>query len=190
MKNNKHEKHLVAGLLEDGTIEFFALKKLKIVKFIVGGRVYSFSELPAQVYAHLQNSYYRDLAAVSILSKMSPSVVRQVELYTYYMYGDLDCIPDFEAGALAPNENFREHRACISRNFSSKKFKVNGQDLNDRDITILDFIAMDALDTSIAQSLGITTSTLGFHKKNLFIKLDSQTKTALLYKSMRDKLIR
>tara|TARA_R110000850_G_scaffold274786_2_gene412775 strand:- start:6871 stop:7458 length:588 start_codon:yes stop_codon:yes gene_type:complete len=186
---SEKDNHIVAGLQENDNIEFYGIKATREVRYLMNGKTYQWRSLPKEAFALLFNAYQKDEKAKELLNRESPNLIRQVELYAYYMYGDLDHKADLQNGYLQQNENFRHSKKCISRLFSRKKFKVGSKKLNQRDITIIDMIALDALDTEIAHRLGVTTSTLGFHKKNLFIKLDCQTKTGVLYKAMRSKLI-
>lgn len=183
-------QQLIAGILRrDNTIELFGIRKTKEVRFLQNGQTLPFSMLPPHAYVLLSNAYYRDAHAVSFISPLGYPVVRQVELYAYYCYGTLDHIPDIVDGVLAAPENFRDNLDCPSLFFSNKHLQLDGKKLLPREITIIDMIAQDCLDIEIAEALNITVSTLGFHKRDLFKKINCKTKTAVLYKAMQQHLL-
>ena len=182
--------HLIAGILKsDNAIEIFGIRKTKEVRFLKNGKTLPFSMLPTNAYILLSNAYYRDTHASSYLSTFGYPVKRQVELYTYYCYGTLDHVPDIINGVLCAAENFRDCIDCPSLAFESKQLCIDGEPLLPREITIIDMIAMDCLDTEIAEALGITVSTLGFHKRDLFKKIDCKTRTAVLKKAMQQHIL-
>ena len=180
-------QHLIAGLNTNSTdIEFYGWEG-RTVKFFRAGKNYNFEDLPPQLYKDLLNAYNNDPAAKKALSiitdstgrKIIPSLERKVELYTYYMYGGLDGKPDIKDGKLQPSENFRETKDCISLNWESKWVRLNGVKLTPREIVMVDLFTQDEKDEVVALELGITPSTLSFHKKNLFEKVGVQSKNAL-----------
>lgn len=183
-------QQLIAGLLqEDNAIEFFGVKDGQKVFFLQNGKSYPFKKLKPRLFALLQNAYYEDVEAVKSIKQITNNHIRQVELYTYFCYGSLDCTPDINGDVLSPSENFRHQQNCVSLNFISKNITINGHTLLPRELTIIDMIANDALDTAIAEALGITVSTLGFHKRELFKKADCQTKVSLLKKAMDENVL-
>ena len=180
---------LVAGIHDNEEIEFFADRQTMSVLYLYKGKKYCFRNLPSHVFKLLCELYNEDLPAVEILERLGVSYRRQVELYTYFMYGSLDHTPDFKDGALSPNENFRHDRQCISLSFANKKMTICGEALTQRDLDILDMICADFPDKAIAGQLDISVATLGFHKKNLLLKSNCTNKTALLKTAMRENII-
>ena len=180
---------LPAGIKRNDNIEFFGDRESKTVQWIQNGQTKTFKDLPPQIFALLSNAYNRDSAAWKILSKTGAPYGRQVELYTYYVWGSLDPAPDVVNGDLQQGENYRHDSNCISLNFDFKEITLSGASLNSRDLKIIDLIANDTPDKAIAEALGISIPTLGFHKKNLFRKTKSQTKTGLLAKAFRAQII-
>jgi len=170
-----------AGLQpKDATIEFVGIPQKQEVLWIQNGNNHYFKDIPVQVFVKLHNLYQKDLGARKYLQTKSDNVVRQVELYTYYMFGSLDSIPDYNEGELSISENFRETEDCISKKFDFKKFTIGGVLLNDRFISMIDMIKMEYPDKLIADKLNISIKTLDFHKKNLFTKVGCQTKVGLV----------
>ena len=187
---NETAQHLIAGLTtEDNCIEFFGIRKSKTVMFLRNGRTYDFKDLSKEHYTLLHNRYMSDVMAREFIRKMSKDTIRQVELFTYYTYGDLDHTPDSIDNKLQPAENFRHKINCISLKFDSKLMTIEGQPLSRRDLAIIDMIALDYPDKAIADALGIALPTLDTHKRNLYKKVKVQTKTALLKKSINEKIV-
>lgn len=180
---------LPAGIKQNDNIEFFGDRASKKVQWFQNGIKKNFDQLPPKVFALLSNAYNQDKPAKEILNTIGAPTIRQVELYTYYLWGSLDHAPDIKNGQLQPAENFRDSANCISLDFGGKEITIEGVPINKRDLAIIDLIAQDAPDKAIAAALCVSVPTLGFHKKNLFTKTNTQTKTGLLAKSFRANII-
>ena len=181
-------QELPAGINQNNCIEFFGDRKTKTVKYLKNGHVYSFNEISPKDFTILSNAYQEN-SAKNILSRLRIKYVRQVELFTYYMWGLLDNTPDIINGKLQPSENFRHKAKCISLQFTGKQITINGVGLNERDLQIIDLIAADLPDKAIADQLNIAIPTLSFHKKNLLTKTGTFSKTGLLYVSMKENVV-
>jgi DNA-binding CsgD family transcriptional regulator len=171
-------------LPSDSNIEFAGIKETKEVVWIQRGHTLAFKYLPKWAYRICQHHYLNDLLAVAQLSALDITIERQVELYVYHLWGDVDATADIINHRLQPNENFRDTPSCSSLDWDSKWITIDGVALTKRDLIIIDMIKQDALDTAIADALEISVSTLGFHKKNLFEKCGVQTKTELIVKAL------
>lgn len=184
-------QHLVAGieLKNQNDIELFGIVKNQSVQFLQAGKVHYFKDLKPRYFAQLYNKFYKDLTAVQYFKQFDISIKRKVEIYTYYCYGTLDHKPDFVNGILQPSENFRESTNCPSLQFSGKDITIDGVILTLREIIIIDMSARECTDFEIALELGITESTLGFHKKQLFIKTNTQTKLGVVMKAFSENII-
>lgn len=180
---------LVAGIESPTDIEFFGCRETKTLKWIQDGQTHFFRELNHEVYFKLSVLYNQDLPAKKFLGSPQMPLARQVELYGYYLYGSLDQVPDYSNGELSKSENFRDKFNCESLDFTHKKISVGGAILNRRDIMIIDMIAADLPDKEIAREIGVSHPTLDYHKRRLLKKTDCATKTALLKKAMREKLV-
>ena len=179
-----NENTQVAGLLSgDYNIEFIGIKETKKVLFLRNGKTYQWEELPKSIFDKCKKKYKEDEVAQEQLSKYEPN--RQVELYIYHLYGDLDYSPDVLNGELTESENFRHSQHCESLQWKSKWITIGSTVLKDRDLTIIDCVKKDYPDKMIADVLGITQSTFDYHKKKLFRKLNVHTKTGLIVKALK-----
>lgn len=182
-------RQMAAGIYpDDSNIEFVGIRKTKNVLWIQNGQTHFFKDLPKRLFEKIKKNYLSDSVAIDDLQGYG-SIERQVELYTYYMYGDLDEHPDIENGRLAESENYRHEKNCICQNWKSKQFKIDGNTLNSRDMTILDCISDDLPDKATASILGISVSTFNWHKQNLLQKTNCTTKVALALKAHQQKAL-
>lgn len=190
----QHSQHLIAGLLKkDSGVEFFGIPETKEVQFLQNGQVHSFREIKPKDYKVLLNAYRSNKEAVAIIALMTEagkfiSITRQVEIYTYFMYGGLDGRPDLVNNELQEPENYRHKADCISLNF--KKIKLNGSPLKRREVQMLDLFLEDHKDEVIAEKLNISVSTYNQHKKEFFTKTGLHTKTALSVAAVRQRIAR
>ena len=191
---NKHYKPspqlFAAGLaLNDNNIEFIGNKADQTVVWIRNGSANAFKNLPGHIFKKLKEAYEADLEASKIFSIFFPNIIdttRKVELYTYYVYGDLNNTPDVIDGELQPSENFREKDDCISLKFTNKCIDFKGTPLHTRYIKMIDAWSKGRLDKNIATDiLAVSHSTYDFHKSKLFKILEVQSKpeaVAVAYK--------
>jgi len=185
----QHSQHLIAGLLpEDSNIEFFGCREKLEVKFTQNGKTHDFHELSSQDHSTLMNAYNMNHEAQNVLQAYKEngkfvSRARQLELYTYFMYGGTDTNPDIVDGKLQEPENYRHTRDCISLNF--KPIKLNGNPLKKREIFMLDEMLEDHINLHIAMKMGISESTFAQHDAELKKKAGVESKPGLLVKAMR-----
>jgi DNA-binding CsgD family transcriptional regulator len=191
----QHSQHLIAGLLkQDCGIEFFGIPETMEVQWLQKGKVHSFKKLTPGNYAILVNAYISNPEARKHISCMVDkngsfiSLARQVEIYTYFMYGGLDGNPDLVNDELQEPENYRHSRDCISLKF--KKIKLNGSPLKPREVQMIDLFMEDDKDDVIAEKMGIAVSTYNQHKKELFTKTGLHTKTAIAVAAVRQRVAR
>ena len=190
-QTSQPSQELIAGmdLRNHNDIEFFGIKKNKTVQFLQGGHVHYFGELPPKFFVLLQNRYNQDRGAREYFEGLDISPVRKIELYTYYLFGDLDHRPDIVNGELRECENFRDTFDCPSLSFDFKSIKLNGAKLNKRDLLIIELSAQGCTDEAIAQELHIKLPTLDCHKKTLFTKTGTDCKLDLVSKSYKQRVI-
>jgi DNA-binding CsgD family transcriptional regulator len=180
----------IAGLNpSDSNIEFVGVRDSKTVFWLQNGSNHYFIDLPWKFYTLLKNAYKADVNAVSYLCRITRDITRQVELYTYYMYGEVNDTPDIENGKLAKSENFRDQQDCPSLLWNSKDITIGDHVLTPRQILIIDLIGTDLPDKAIADAMSISTKTLDFHKSNLFRAVGVQTKVALIKIAIQHKVI-
>ncbi|WP_028376032.1 helix-turn-helix domain-containing protein [Leeuwenhoekiella sp. MAR_2009_132] len=176
-------------------LEFVGIKKDMTVRFFQSGQCYPFKKLQATYFALILNEFYKDKPAqkfFKVLEKeegITLTTVRKVELYTYFMWGGLDHKPDIKNGELQPSENFRHIENCPSLAFANKSLKINGAELNTRDLLIIDMSARGCTDYEIADALHITVITLNHHKKNLFTKTGTDCKLSLVSASYKNQIL-
>jgi len=188
-KKRKLTQRRVAGTLpNDANIEFIGIPKTKEVIWFQFGNQHAFCNLPTRFYTLLESRYLSDYKAVLDISAMTTDPKRQVELYTYYVFGDADFTPDIIDGVLQPSENYRDTEQCISLQWVSKEITINGIPLNSRDLKICDLMILNLPDKEIAYELGITLPTLDFHKRNLYQKAGSVNKAAFIMKLMEERI--
>ena len=186
----EHSQHLIAGLLqEDSGIEFFGIPKTLEVQFIQNGHTHSFNELPVTAISALRNAYNTNHEAREVLGRYKEngktvSAARQLELYTYFMYGGLDSTPDIIDGELQEPENYRHKQDCISLQF--KTIKLNGCPLKPREVKMIDLILEDHKNSVIALEMGIALPTFNQHDAELKKKAGVQSKPALLLKAWKE----
>lgn len=170
-----------AGLaLNDNNIEFVGNKETKKVIWLRNGNAHAFKNLPGEIYSKLKAAYLSDPEAVRAIQLFYPNLIdetAQVELYTYYVYGDLDSTADIINNELQPSENFRDGDDCISLAFNSKNIDFNGIPLKNRQIKMIDAWSKGVPDKTIASDiLHIAQTTYDFHKSKLFKILQVQSK--------------
>ena len=191
-------QHLIAGLVTGSEdIEFYGIPETKEVRWLQNGQDHAFEDLSPRHFTMLLNAYMCDSPARRLLERITDSngrkvkldVTRQVMLYTYYCYGDLDCVPDIKDGALQPPENYRHERECISLEFASKNITINGIPLKLREIRMIDSFSQEDKDEIVAIELGIKRQTLNKHKKELFEKSGVFTKIGLMVKVFEERIL-
>lgn len=188
-KKNTAYRQIAGMMPNDPGIEFAGVRKSKTVIWLQHGSSHYFCDLPKKFYNLLKTAYQKDHKAVRFLSSVTDIEYRQVELYTYYMYGELDGTPDIENGILASSENFRDIRNCPSLLWNSKNINIGPHILTPRQLIIIDLIGNDLPDKAIAAALGVSHTTLDFHKATLYKAVGVKTKTALLKLSLQHKII-
>lgn len=190
--NALNELLQIAGILpNDNSIEFYAGDhKTKSVLWFQNGTSRYFTDIPLEYYQLLEKAMLNDQKAYQFLSSATDIQHKKVELYTYYMYGDLDSTPDIKNGVLSSSENFRDTRDCPSQLWDSKNITIGAHILTPRQLLIIDMIHDDLQDKMIAYSLGITLSTLDSHKRKLYSALGIDNKTALISMAYKYKVIK
>ncbi|RXG32015.1 hypothetical protein [Leeuwenhoekiella marinoflava] len=191
-------QHLIAGLVPGSEdIEFYGIPETKEVRWLQNGQDHAFEDLSPRHYMMLLNAYMCDASARRLLERITDrngrhvklDVTRQVMLYTYYCYGDLDNQPDIKNGKLQPAENYRHERECISLQFDSKEITINGIPLKNREIRMIDSFSQEDKDEIVAIELGIKRQTLNKHKKELFGKSGVSTKIGLMVKVFEERIL-
>lgn len=180
----------IAGVMPgDTNIEFVGVRKTKQVIWLQHGNSHYFSDLPIQFFELLKKAYLKDHKAKRFLQEVTDELARQIELFTYYMYGEIDSTPDIANGKLSPSENFRDTKNCPSLLWNSKNINIGSYVLAPRQLIIVDLIAKDLPYKAIATILGISIKTLDFHINKLYKGVGVNTKTGLLLTAVQHKII-
>jgi DNA-binding CsgD family transcriptional regulator len=174
----------------DNSIEFQGIRKTKQVLWMQNGNNHYFNDLPLEHFNLLKNKYLKDHKAVRYLTQVTDHLSRQVELFTYYLYGDVDSTPDISSdGVLSESENFRDKPNCPSLLWNSKNLNIGNHILTPRQRVIIDLIGNNLPDKAIASILGISHKTLDFHKYKLYKAVGVSNKLDLLRLSMKFKIV-
>jgi hypothetical protein len=145
--------------------------------------------LPLKYFNLVKNKYLKDHQAFAFISEIHENLKDQIEMYTYYLWGDLDSIPDINNGVLSDCENFRDQRNCPSLLWNSKTITIDNYILTPRDLAMIDMMADDYKDSVIAGAVKVSVSHYDGLKRKLFIATKTQTKTALVLKAKDQKVI-
>ena len=180
----------IAGLMpNDSTIEIFGIGDQRVL-WMQNGKTKYFKDLPTKIYNLLKNAYLEAPKAVEYLSKVSGNTQKQVELYAYYMWGQIDTTPDIKNGVLSDSENFRDSINCPSLLWNSKNINIGSHILTPRQLIIIDSILIQNLpDKAIAAVLGISITTLDFHKAKLLKAVGVTNKMELQKLALKYKVI-
>ena len=180
----------IAGLFPaDDSIEFAGVRDTKKVLWLQNGSTHYFKDLPFKYFNLVKQAYLKDHKAMEFISKIHEHISDQVELYCYYMYGDLDSTPDIKNGQLADSENFRDKQNCPSLLWNSKNITIDTYILTPRDLLMIDLMAKDYKDAVIAEAVGVSHSYYDQLKRNLFKYTNTETKTSLVLKAKDQKVI-
>lgn len=181
--------HIAGFFPEDSRIEIFGRSETKTAYFIQNGKVKHISDLDYESLKLLEHRFNESPKAKKYLENITPVKERQLELFAFYMYGQIDGTADIEKGVLADSENFREKRDCPSLLWNAKNITIDGYILTPRELMITDMFSDDLKDEFIAMTLGIAHSTLDGLKRSLFKKVGVQTKTAYMLKASKNFVI-
>lgn len=191
--SNEIPQQMFAGinLRNSNDVEFVGIAKNKTVVFLQNGTVKPFEALQPDYLQLIEDVYNGDEGAVPYFEGLDLPLNRKLEIYTYYMWGDLDHTPDIIDGVLQASENFRDCSDCPSIKFSNKIFTVKGEVLNERDLKIIDMSLKEETDIAIAAELGIAEKTLDQYKREkLFKKMGGlHSKIGLVSASYKHRLI-
>jgi DNA-binding CsgD family transcriptional regulator len=180
----------IAGLFPgDNSIEFFGNRKTKTTMWLQNGTANYFNDLPAKYYQLVKNEYLKNTKAVAFISAIHAELKDQVNMFVYYIWGDLDATPDIKDGVLSASENFRDSRNCPSLLWNKKNITIDNYILTPRDIAIIDLMQDDLIDAAIADAIGISHSHFDSLKRKLFSYTKTHSKPSLLLKAQTQKVI-
>jgi DNA-binding CsgD family transcriptional regulator len=181
---------IVAGVMpNDSNIEFIGVKKTKQVLWLQNGSNHYFCDLPTPYLQLIKDEYLKWPKAVAFLNTITNSFPRQLELFTYYMFGSLDTTPDIANGKLSLSENFRDSKNCPSLLWNCKKISIDGYALSHRELVITDMFFDDVPDKTIARLLHISESYLNDIKNKMYRNTGVQTKVAYMRKAVQQQVV-
>ena len=194
INNNKNNQTLptpqIAGLFPgDDSIEFVGIEDSKTSLWLQNGAAHYFNDLPIKYYNLVKESYLNEPEAIAFISKIHSKLKDQVNMYVYYMWGDLDSTPDIKDGKLSASENFRDKRDCPSLLWNKKNLTIDNYILTPRDIAIIDMMSDDYIDDVIAPAVGVSRSYFDELKRKLFTNTNTTSKPSLLLKAKTQKVI-
>jgi hypothetical protein len=161
----------------------------KSTLWLRNGTTHYFTDLPAAAYNLLKEAYLLDHPAVAFISKIHAELKDQVELYAYYMWGDVDDTPDIANGVLSESENFRDKRDCPSLVWNSKNITIDRYILTPRNLVMIDMMSDGYKDSVIAEAIGVCHSHYDKLKRDLFTYTNTDNKTSLVLKAKTQKVI-
>ena len=180
----------MAGLFpSDNSIEFVGNRETKRTLWMRGGHVSYFTDLPTVEYNLVKEAYLKMPKAIEFCSYIHKELRDQVELFVYYMFGDLDATPDIKDGVLADSENFRDKRNCPSLHWEAKQMTIDNYILTPRDLLMIDMMSDDYKDAVIADAINVSHSYFDELKRKLFKVTNTQSKPALLLKAQSQNVI-
>jgi DNA-binding CsgD family transcriptional regulator len=180
----------IAGLFPgDTNIEFFGDRRTKTAMWLQNGNTHYFKDLPSYYYNLVKEEYLKNERAVAFISSIHKELKDQVNLFVYYIWGDLDETPDIKEGVLSDSENFRDRRDCPSLLWNKKNLSIDNYILTPRDIVIIDLLSDDLIDAAIADAIDVSHSHFDTLKRKLFNYTNTNSKPALLLKAQSQNII-
>lgn len=189
-KNTKKRRHfIIAGIHPaDNGIEFQGIRETKKVLWLQNGSNHYFSDLPTLYFNLLKAAYLNDKKAYQYISTIHKSIIDQVELYTYYMYGGVDGTPDIYEGKLSEPENYRHSKNCRSLGWN-KEITIDNYNLSPREIEIIDMMMQNLPDKATAENIGLSHSYFDEVKRKLLRNTNCTSSKELIIKGVQQNVI-
>lgn len=180
---------LPAGMVKgDKSTEIFACRDTENLYAISDGHTIPFSDLDPLMRGQIFEKLIGDEKAFEDLKHLE--LDKAVEKFAFCVYGAADSNPDFcPSGNLKEADNFICSNNCHCLKWASKSITINGNQLTNREIEIIQLFATDLSDKMIADQLGITISTLDTHKNHLFAKAGVASKPGLIVAAINEKIV-
>lgn len=169
------------GMSKDGQIEFY--KDENSIKIMENGKVKDFTEISLSTLDLLKNKIKEDKEIELILHDLYPtSEIRRIEQFVSCRFGGLD----FQADIIDNEIQDGEWHECSFRNqcpYNGKLCKLpkasNGKRLTEVEVNLIKETSTEKTNEHIAEFLGVCLGTFHLLKKNLYQKLQVQTKQAV-----------
>lgn len=173
--------------LNDSNIEFFNIgDQLKVFS---NGKMKDFQELPFGIQMVLKDALLKLPNVLKILTEWHPnSEMKRLEQFTKCRYGGLDFKPDIENLELGAPEYwdcpFRGK--CKGEGVVCKQLMYNNQILTPTDIKAIRLLSTSNTNEVIAEALEMPMGTFNQFKKDLYKKLNVQTKQEVVVIAIYD----
>lgn len=175
-------------LLGDLRTELFGCRESKNVFAISNGNTIPFEEISNFKKNQILQRLNQDLKASEDLKALSNDDA--IKQYSFCVFGAIDSNADFcDSGELKESDNFLCSNNCRCLKWNSKNITINGNKLTQKQIQIIQLLSSDMADKQIADSLGITQSTLDSHKTKIFELAGVSSKNGLIKKAIEEKIV-
>ncbi|OYX86769.1 MAG: hypothetical protein B7Y83_00075 [Flavobacteriales bacterium 32-34-25] len=161
----------------DSATEFFVSKGE--VKIIQNSKVLPFCEISSATMQVLEEAINNDQHAKRELLDMHPnSKIKRLEQFAMCRFGGLDFQGDIKDGELQDGEYWPcpNHGNCKSEGILCKLPNYNGERLKKEDVKLLQLTATNMTNEVIGEKMDMPMGTLHKFKKQLYQKLNIQTK--------------
>lgn len=171
-----NKNQLLPGIVNDD-VEFFLDDDM--LKVIAAGKVVDFTELSFSNIQILREEIEADKELKMHLLDMHPnSEYKRLEQFVRCRFGGLDYEGDITRNGVQKGEwwdcPLRGH--CASEGILCKPVSFNGNQLNDKDISLVQLLATNYTNEHIAETMHLPLGSFHLAKKRLYQKLGVQTK--------------
>ena len=179
---------LISGLLPgDHSVELFGIRETRKVYGLTNGKTVPFYKIPPTLKAQIFEKMLSDKVAMQDLKHLQND--EALEEYAFCIYGDADGVPDFTATGITTSENFTCGNNCKCLKWETKKVAIDGNNLTPRELEVTKQLARDKPDKAIADELKISHHTLRQHKRNIYDKAGVQSRSGLIEKGYKQRVI-
>lgn len=176
--------------MANNSIEFFVHgNNLKVIH---NQTITDFTELPFAVIQLLKEEIDHDLPAKLALHEMHPqSEYNRLEQFAKCRFGGLDFKADIKNNKLQEGEYWScpNQGKCEAEGVLCKLPKFNGFRLSKTDINLMRLLSSELTNETISEKLGFKLGSFHLLKKNLYQKLNIQTKQGLAIIAMSLNII-
>lgn len=148
-------------------------------KIIQSGKVLPFCEISSATMQLLSEAIHADKEAALALHDMHPdSKMKRLEQFARCRFGGLDFEGDIKNGVLQDGEYWPcpNHGNCAAEGILCKLPNYNGQRLEKQEVKLLQLTATNMTNEVIGEEMEMPMGTLHKFKKQVYQKLNIQTK--------------
>lgn len=176
--------------LSDSNVEFFISDDK--TKAFSQGKIHDFYDLPFSVLMILQDALKQENDTDTILKAWHPeSEMKRLEKFVRCRFGGLDFTPDIENLTLGKGEYWDcpLRGVCKGEGVVCKKPVYNNHVLTPKDIAAMRLLATSITNEALAEKLNLPMGTFNLFKKDLYKKLNVQTKQEVVVITMKLNLL-